>query len=38
MADHDARRWAPKRIGLRQFTVSATPARASRRLHLHASA
>ncbi|MGV8973286.1 MAG: transposase, partial [Rhodoglobus sp.] len=35
LADHDARRWEPKRLRLRLFTVPATLARTGRRVLLH---
>ena len=35
LAGHDARRWEPKRLRLRLFTVPATPARTGRRRLLH---
>jgi hypothetical protein len=34
---HDARRWEPKRLRLRLFTIPATIARTGRRLLLHLS-
>ena len=33
--DHDARRWEPKRLRLRLFTVPAALARTGRRILLH---
>ena len=36
--DHDARRWEPKRLRLRLFTVPATLARTGRRVLLHLAA
>ena len=33
--DHDARRWEPKRLRLRLFTVPATLARTGRQVLLH---
>ena len=38
LAGHDARRWEPKRLRLRLFTVPATLARTSRRVLLHLAA
>ena len=36
--DHDARRWEPKRLRLRVFTIPATIARTGRRVLLHLAA
>jgi hypothetical protein len=36
--DHDARRWEPKRLRYRIFSVAAQLARTGRRLHLHLAA
>ena len=38
LTDHPARRWEPKRLRLRLFTVSATLARTGRRVLLHLAA
>ena len=38
LAGHDARRWEPKRLRLRLFTVPATLARSARRVLLHLAA
>lgn len=38
LTDHDARRWEPKRLRLRLFTVPATLARTARRVLLHLTA
>ena len=38
LTGHNARRWEPKRLRLRLFTVPATLARTSRRVLLHLAA
>ena len=38
LTDHPARRWKPKRLRLRLFTVPATLARTGRRVLLHLAA
>ena len=38
LTDHAARRWEPKRLRLRLFTVPATLARTGRRVLLHLAA
>ncbi len=38
LTDHDARRWEPKRLRLRLFTIPATIARTGRRVRLHLAA
>ncbi|MEE6289275.1 transposase, partial [Georgenia sp. MJ173] len=35
LGDHPARRWEPKRLRLRLFTIPATIARSARRVVLH---
>ena len=35
LTDHDARRWEPKRLRLRLFTIPATLARTGRQIRLH---
>jgi hypothetical protein len=37
LTSHDARRWEPKRLRLRLFTIPATIARTARRTTLHLS-
>ena len=38
LAGHDARRWEPKKLRYRIFTIPATLARTGRRVRLHLSA